>query len=325
MITILGALLAACSGEPIVGVLTKQAATGSVISKIEAASPGRVEASRRVALRLSRPARVEEVLVEVGRVVKRGELLVRLSAQDYPDRAKSLRMIEERLEQLERASPRGAPRRQVRVELARVQAQLAEADWRYKYDTELTSPLDGTVIAVNIGGGSNIGAGELILEIVDLDSLEIVANFDEGYYRDIVPGQVARLEVDGGETIRSHVVAKDLLISQARRAATFSTRVVLPEATGLPLGSTVGVQVVVAEQEQVLAIPPGAVFEHGGASYTMVVGEEGILERRAITPGLRGYELLEVTEGLREGESVVVEPPAQGLREGVQVRPEVTP
>ena len=56
----------------------------------------------------------------------------------------------------------------------------------------------------------------------------------------------------------------------------------------------------------VLLVPNGAITTEGGQSYVQVVSSTGAIEKRAITTGITDYVNTEVTEGLSEGEQVVV-------------------
>jgi multidrug efflux pump subunit AcrA (membrane-fusion protein) len=65
--------------------------------------------------------------------------------------------------------------------------------------------------------------------------------------------------------------------------------------------------------EDALVIPPEAMAMSDGRRFCYVVGPTGP-ERRAITIGRSTPELLEVTDGLEEGERVVLHPGPHGPR-----------
>ena len=81
---------------------------------------------------------------------------------------------------------------------------------------------------------------------------------------------------------------------------------IIPEDFQLREGLTVTVSILVAERTDVLLIPSGAITTRGGRAYVQVVPPDGIIEERAIQTGISDWQYTEVSDGLSEGESVVV-------------------
>ncbi|MFC1893212.1 efflux RND transporter periplasmic adaptor subunit [Chloroflexota bacterium] len=71
-------------------------------------------------------------------------------------------------------------------------------------------------------------------------------------------------------------------------------------------GLTVTVSVIVEEATDVLLVPNGAITTQGGQTYMQVVSADGTIEERGVTTGISNWQYTEVTEGLSEGEQVVV-------------------
>ncbi|OGO31127.1 MAG: hypothetical protein A2Z29_00010 [Chloroflexi bacterium RBG_16_56_11] len=71
-------------------------------------------------------------------------------------------------------------------------------------------------------------------------------------------------------------------------------------------GLTVTVSIVVAERNDVLLVPNAAVTTEGFESYVQVVAASGETEKRAVKTGLSDWQYTEITEGLTEGEQVLV-------------------
>jgi hypothetical protein len=80
----------------------------------------------------------------------------------------------------------------------------------------------------------------------------------------------------------------------------------IPEAIQLRQGLTVTVSLIVAQRNDVLLVPNGAITTQGGQSYVQVISSTGTTEKRAIKTGITDYVKTEVTEGLSEGEQIVV-------------------
>ncbi len=78
------------------------------------------------------------------------------------------------------------------------------------------------------------------------------------------------------------------------------------EAIQLRDGLTVTVNIIVDQRTNVLVVPNGAITTLGGRSYVEVLSPDGTIETRAIRTGITDYVNTEVTDGLSEGEKVIV-------------------
>jgi len=71
-------------------------------------------------------------------------------------------------------------------------------------------------------------------------------------------------------------------------------------------GLTVTVSIIIDEKTDVLLVPNAAITTERGQSYVQVVTASGATEKRAIQTGITDYQFTEVTEGLAEGEQIIV-------------------
>jgi HlyD family secretion protein len=71
-------------------------------------------------------------------------------------------------------------------------------------------------------------------------------------------------------------------------------------------GMTVTVSIIVDQRTDVVLVPNGAITKRGGQAYVQVVAADGTTAERSITTGLNDWQYTEVTDGLTEGENVVV-------------------
>ena len=80
----------------------------------------------------------------------------------------------------------------------------------------------------------------------------------------------------------------------------------IPEEFQLREGLTVTVTIAVDERTEVLLVPNAAITSSSGQSYVRVVSPAGTTEERAIQTGISDWQFTEVTDGLSEGEQVLV-------------------
>ena len=85
---------------------------------------------------------------------------------------------------------------------------------------------------------------------------------------------------------------------------------------------TVSVDLVVARKAQVLALQVGHVYDINGPAPWVWLSDAGHAVRRPVRLGLRGGAWVEVLDGLREGDAVILVPDVSSgaLREGQRVR-----
>jgi hypothetical protein len=70
-------------------------------------------------------------------------------------------------------------------------------------------------------------------------------------------------------------------------------------------GLTVTATIFVNERRDVLLVPNGAIVKEGGKSYVQVVNGE-TTEKREVVTGLSNWQYTEITEGVSEGEQVLI-------------------
>ncbi|MEE9399036.1 MAG: hypothetical protein V3V23_02075, partial [Dehalococcoidales bacterium] len=80
----------------------------------------------------------------------------------------------------------------------------------------------------------------------------------------------------------------------------------MPEDFQLREGLTVTVSILVDERTDVLLVPNSAITSQGGKMYVQVMSAAGTSEERVVQTGISDWQFTEVTDGLSEGEQVVV-------------------
>lgn len=216
---------------------------------------------------------------------------------------------------LEDARTKVATLGQRRAELAFAQKQLADASMR--------APFDGVVQRREADLGEYVAAGTPIVTLVRPDPLRLRLEIPEREAGEVRPGQPVRLRVEG---YTNHWVARLDRLSPALNEANRMLVVESDVLSGgiLRPGLFVRAEIVVANDDQVIAVPPGAVLAFAGLEKVVLVQNNRAAERTIMT-GRREAGWLEVTSGLKVGDVVVLEP--GGLRTGqaVIVQGEGTP
>ncbi|MGO9466579.1 MAG: efflux RND transporter periplasmic adaptor subunit [Isosphaeraceae bacterium] len=183
----------------------------------------------------------------------------------------------------------------------------------------IRAPHDGFVIYANtsnrdpaIEPGLPVRQKQDLFYLPDLTDMEVVAMLHESIIDDVGPGMRANVHVEGmsNRRLEGHVLAVSPMAVMNWRTDVryFEGKVKLENPPrGLRPGMTAEVDIAMPRREQVLAVPAGAVALDDGHEVCFVVHEDG-LERREVKLGQVTRDMAEVTEGLTEGEQVVLNP-----------------
>ena len=188
----------------------------------------------------------------------------------------------------------------------------------------IRAPHDGFVIYANnadrelfIEPGIPVRERQPLFFLPDLDDMEVVAMLHESIVDQVGSGMRATVYIEGldGRRIEGHVtkIATMPLVNWRSDVKYFEGIVRLENVpSGLRPGMSAEVKIALPRVENVLAVPSDAVRAENGHDFCFVAHEDG-LERREVKLGQVTSDLSEVTEGLEEGEQVVINPPKQNL------------
>jgi RND family efflux transporter MFP subunit len=196
-------------------------------------------------------------------------------------------------------------------EVAVARATLRYANTQLGY-TRITAPIGGVVASVATQEGETVAAdfaAPTFVTLIDLARLEVWAYVDETDIGRIQVGQKARFTVDtyGDEAFEGRVTAiypkaeiRDNVVNYIAvvRFEAPSDRLLRPEMTAT-------VRIALELREKVLSLPLRAVRAEGGRLF--VIRRQGAATERCwITTGARDAGGWEITDGLREGDEVLV-------------------
>jgi HlyD family secretion protein len=195
------------------------------------------------------------------------------------------------------------------VDQARGQVVTAE----YNLDTAvLVAPFAGIInqVGLNTGelatGAATVGGGSIML--VDPDALRIDVNIDESDILRVQIGQPVQLTVDalGGRPARGRVTAVAPQSTTTQGVTSYVVSVAVDGGQGLRPGMTATANIVYAQQGGVLLVPNRALRRQGREQVVDVLTPEGKVEPRTIRRGISNDQTTEITEGLNEGDQVVL-------------------
>ncbi|GIH09508.1 RND transporter [Rhizocola hellebori] len=169
-------------------------------------------------------------------------------------------------------------------------------------------PMPG--VASTVAVGAPVSAGTAILTIVDVSELGLVAEVDETDVLLVSPGLAADAELDAapGTTLTASVTAIDVLpTSNSRGAVAYKVHLILTPGAVTPRpGMSALVRLKVREASNTISVPAAAVFNVDGQDTVWVRSEANKAQKRRVKVGVSGRDVLQIADGLRQGEWIVV-------------------
>lgn len=225
---------------------------------------GRTEAEKRVTLATRVMGVIESLPVKQGQRVERGDLIMRLDAED---KEAAIRMAESVVAQrqaeadaAERLVAGGnAPKLQAdqtRAALATAKSQLENAKAELA-QYEIYAPYNGLIDRVPVQRGSTILAGAEVATLINLDPLLAIGEVSERDLRYLKLGDSADIKLVDGKVVKGTLryISRDA--SSATR--TFRIEVAIPnESKQLPAGMTAEITLL-AEQTDSVMLPRSVV------------------------------------------------------------------
>lgn len=179
--------------------------------------------------------------------------------------------------------------------------------------TQITAPMDGTVTSIKTLQGQTVIAVQqapTILTLADLNTMMVKTEVSEADVIYLKPGQQASFTVLGAPDKRFSGVLKDILPTPEKinDAIFYYARFEVPNPEQLlKLQMTAQVKIELESHKNVLLLPLSALGDElSPLIYEVEVLNGESVEKRQIKIGSRNDVYIEVIDGLKEGEQVII-------------------
>lgn len=178
----------------------------------------------------------------------------------------------------------------------------------------LRAPIDGQVLRRDFELGEIVGEGDVLFWVGKPQPLWIVAEVDEEDIPRVKPGASALIKVDAFpdevlEGTLQRITPKGDPVNK-----TFRVYIALSERSPLRIGMTAEVNLVTRGVDNALLLPATAIRDD-----RVFVVVDSRVQERAIRRGITGQRMVQIIDGVNDGERVVLDPPA-GLADGGRIR-----
>lgn len=250
---------------------------------------------------------IDDILVDVGDKVKKGQLLVKMDPTQYTTTKLSYANLGVEMERMEALKAAGSISQQIYDQTKTQYEQLKEQLALYEKNTFVTADFAGVISARNFEPGE-LCAGQPILQLTQINKLKAYINVQENYFPYLVNGMELTLTSDiyPGETFPATIEMVYPTIDPSSH--TFSVKVVIPNAheklrpgmyvsTNIPVGTTKGL---LAPYQSVLKLI-------GSNDRYVFVNRDGVAKRVAVVLGKRYDRDVEIiSDELKEGDELIV-------------------
>ncbi|MFL5732193.1 MAG: HlyD family efflux transporter periplasmic adaptor subunit [Chloroflexia bacterium] len=192
------------------------------------------------------------------------------------------------------------------INLAQISVDNANAQLA---DARLTSPIDGTVLSIDLDVGEIAGGQQPVAVVADTISLRIKADIDEIDVGRVRAGQPVTVTLDAypGEKMGGSIEALAPGATLKQGSTVYQATIVFTPTEGvIPReGMAANVDVTAQRKDNALLLPNRA-FETVGRREYVTIAENGTTRKVEVETGLTNATDTEVVSGLKEGQQVVL-------------------
>ena len=288
---------------------------------------------------------VQEIFVDEGQKVKKGQPLFRLSSAEYSENVKEAeanlkqaeaeyqmavyeaeriqravyeaeriqRMVEKdiisriRLDQVNTAKEVA----RMKVQQAKVQLQRSRTNYAY---TTITSPFEGYIDRIPYKVGSLVNPQSLMTTVSDVSEVFAYYKVNESEY-------LALLVLSDGSTYSYRGRVETVEGDFERGTGSIAFRVRFPNPEGLLKHGVTGRIRMMSKMSDVYLIPQKSTFEIQDFTYVYGVDSTGVVRVRSFEP-LERFDNYYVAEDFEPGERLVYEG-VQLVKDGMEIKPKV--
>lgn len=276
--------------------------------------PGEIEPWTRLELMAKVGGSVSEVLVREGDLVRKGDILARIEDDDYRIALDGATAVN-RLAKLDYERAQGLLEKKVQTQanldltLSRMQTTRSDVE-NARLQLErctIKAPMNGVVNRLDAKVGLLLSIGDPVGEILAVDRLKAVIGIPESDIAAVKKVESVELTIqaldDKKVTGRSHYLAH----APETVAKLYRLELALENEDGAILpGMFIRANIVKQNVPEAVAVPLYAVITRNDEQY-IFVAENDIVEKRSVTLGIIEGWQVQVLQGLKSGDRVLIE------------------
>lgn len=201
--------------------------------------------------------------------------------------------------------------------IAQAEAAVELATLQVDYAT-LESPIDGVVAELYVDEGDMVGTSVLFGLVVSNET-EVKVNVEESRVGQVFKGQHVSLNVSAYPGVDFPAVVTNVAPIADVNTHTFEVTITPQDEKGLLRSGMFAETTLLAEEkENTLLVPLTSVTTVNEEPTVFVISDDGVAEQRVVTTGLTTKTQVEITSGIKVGETIVTNGQVN-LEDGSQV------
>ncbi len=264
------------------------------------------------------PMKVEDILVNPGDIVKKGELVVKLQRDHSIDLAvkKSKINLEYAKINFERAKKlfKKGVIAKTKLETAKTDYDLANSEYNLQLqsfdyavaNSELRSPINGVVSCINRVIGQIADPATDLVHIVNMSETIAVIGVESEDVEKVKTGQKADItipNVTDGKYFKGVVIRQNREIDPATQLAHIWVKINKPDISLQP-GMFAEAEIFVKTDKNIIALPRSAVLSDQNGDYVFIVNNK-IAKKVYVKTGIKTADKIEIMSGVNQGDIVV--------------------
>ncbi|WP_294177532.1 efflux RND transporter periplasmic adaptor subunit [uncultured Coprobacter sp.] len=250
--------------------------------------------------------RINDILVEVGDHVRKGQVLAQMDKANLLQSQTQLENIQLEYDRAFELYKVGGASKQS-LDAQKTQLDVAKTAYEnLKENTRLVSPIDGIVTARNYDSGDMIG-GEPVVTIEQMSPVKLLVNVSESFYTRVKKGMDVnvKVEVYGDEIFQGKVSLIYPTVDPQTR--TFPVEIKLPNKDlKVRPGMFARVTMNFGTQNHVVAPDLSIIKQAGSGDRYIYVYKDGKVSYNKVLLGRRMDDKYEIISGVSDGDQVVV-------------------
>ncbi len=324
---------------------------GEIIEK--AMAIGTIQPYREIQVKSKISGIVKKLYVEIGDSVKEGALLLDIAPQPTPmefteakraveiaqvnfDNSKLTYDRSKELHDKQLISDSEYDQRKTEYDQSQLQLRLAQERLQLteqgslktanlSVESTVRSPITGSVLSKNVNEGDPVVPltsyqdGTALITLADMHDLIFRGTVDEIDVGKLKEGMPVTIKIGAlpNDTVSGSLYKISPKARKQEQATVFDVEVKLPnsEKTRLRAGYSANAEIIIKQAKDILTIPERVVDFRGDSAFVMVQDSMGKQERRFVETGLSDGITIEVTKGVKEGETIAEKPVKKGMFE----------
>lgn len=257
---------------------------------VSVSGSGTIVSTESESVRTKDEGKVSEVLVKTGDVVEKGQVLLTFEGTDHTDNIKeqqsSLEMqkldLVDLQNQFKRQVQEGADEETLNatkksiakqeLNISNTEAEIAKLQEEMVPPNPLTSPIGGTVTAVNITAGEQAKSGSELFVINDYQKLSVKIQVDELDIPSVTKGMKANVQVDAFPDQTFEGVVSDIANegTTSGGVSLFDVTIALNHSEGVRVGMSAEATIITEEKKDILTLPIEAVQQRGDQYFVIL-------------------------------------------------------